>query len=551
MEVLSFQVFKTLAGFWKPSVEYAPEISVVPQAAAASAHATRIVGLSKLVRTQTDHQPLDQIVHIFKTTQTLDCMLTKIFPKSSRGSSVIKACCLDVSKTGEEVYLAGLENRGNQILPVVHICKFDFYLPILQTIELSSSMGILNIQKLRRMEQNNNFIAACDRHMMIYDLDNKRCWRLMDVLAADIQDFSQAKDTIVMKAVDDGEYKMVKIEDGVKELLQELVIQQPATPKDSLSQNQAALIHSGLTSPTNNPAGVSPVAPAYQPAVSSVHTPPNAPAPNPLDASLRQPQRHNTDQPNRSISPSPQLTSPKKQKAYKRPAAPTIYSSSRYEGYNLFKVLVPGSGSLEKLAVNKHMTKIICSGSKVFILEDPSKPGHPIESADFESRLKTSTEIGTLRSPDKRVFSIKATPSHHLIVHEDVTNDLVIIDMSGKEITRYKARGKFKFSTLGLTSIEPPAKRALHRRERTHGLVLRRHLDLQGQPQRPLLQRDQEGHGVAGQGQRRSRAAHRGEAERPRVPAAVRLPRLLQDQLHQRREVRGAQHRRGVFVPWL
>lgn len=32
-------------------------------------------------------------------------------------------------------------------------------------------------------------------------------------------------------------------------------------------------------------------------------------------------------------------------------------------------------------------------------------------------------------------------------MHEDVTNDLVIVDMAGKEITRYKARGKFKFST--------------------------------------------------------------------------------------------------------
>jgi hypothetical protein len=311
---------------------------------------------------------------------------------------VIKACCLDVSRTGEEVYLAGLENRGNQILPVVHLCKLDFYLPLLQTIELSSSMGIVNIQKIRRMEQNNNFIVACDRHLMIYDLDNKRCWRLMDVVTADIQDFSQAKDTIVVKAAEDGEYKMIKIEDGVKELLQELTVQQPNTPKDSNGQQLPTVMQSGITSPTNNPATATPVSPIYQPVASSAQTPLQVPATNQLDASIRQPQHHNPEQPNRSISPAPQLSTPKKQKVFKRPAAPTVYSSNRYEGYNLFKVPVPGSGSLEKVAVNKHMSKVICSGTKVFILEDPTKPGHPIEGGDFESRVKTATEIGTLRS---------------------------------------------------------------------------------------------------------------------------------------------------------
>ena len=75
---------KTLAGFWKPAVEYPPEISVVPQAAAASAHGTRVVGLSKLVRSQADQQPLDQIIHMHKADQTFDCLLTKLFPKSSR-----------------------------------------------------------------------------------------------------------------------------------------------------------------------------------------------------------------------------------------------------------------------------------------------------------------------------------------------------------------------------------------------------------------------------------------------------------------------------------
>lgn len=46
----------------------------------------------------------------------------------------------------------------------------------------------------------------------------------------------------------------------------------------------------------------------------------------------------------------------------------------------------------------------------------------------------------------KKAFSIRSTPSGHLLIQEETSNDLLILDSEGNETTRFKAKAKFGFS---------------------------------------------------------------------------------------------------------
>ena len=133
---------------------------------------------------------------------------------------MIKAFCIDSNKSGDDVYIAGLENQSSQVLPVVYICKFEAYFSLIQVVQLSSTMNVTNIVKIRRFEGNNNFVVACNSHLMIYDIADKKIWKLMDVHNEDIVDFALCKDTIVTKGVGYGPFKMVKIDDSIKSLIE-------------------------------------------------------------------------------------------------------------------------------------------------------------------------------------------------------------------------------------------------------------------------------------------------------------------------------------------
>ena len=326
----------------------------------------------------------------------------------------MKACCLEASKSGEEAYFAGLENRSDQILPVVFITKFDFYFPIIHIVELSNTMGITNISKMSRLRENNNFIVSCDNHLMIYDVENKKNWKLMDLHKEDIQDFTHHKDTIITKGKGFGSYKMIKIDDDLKELVEPLKTQQqpqknhflnPGPPNNRGLENQAQS-PSHSTTQTNVMIKDSYANMKYQPVVSSAqHQEKDRNNEDLMDSPTKFPNKHLTEQPSRSgLSLSP--INARSKPVYKRPALPIVFGlNTKYEGYSIYKKKISPSGGLEKVAVNKTMSRIFCSnGSRIFLMEDHSKPGYPIEAKDLEKEGLRLSEIGKVDSHRKEDF---------------------------------------------------------------------------------------------------------------------------------------------------
>ena len=104
--VTSLKVIKKMTNFWKPEIEYPKEIEVIPQAAAIEKEASKIFGLSKLVRREKGSQILDQIIYLYKNEQNVSYLLNKIFPKSS-----ISFIC-----SGEGLLFGGLKIRRRSLL---------------------------------------------------------------------------------------------------------------------------------------------------------------------------------------------------------------------------------------------------------------------------------------------------------------------------------------------------------------------------------------------------------------------------------------------------
>ena len=119
-----------------------------------------------------------------------------------------------------------------------------------------------------------------------------------------------------------------------------------------------------------------------------------------------------------------------------------IHQTSPFNNLTAFKCALPGGMPAEKVAVNKKFTRIYCAGAKIVCLADSSNSSAAITPQAFESRMTHKEVWG------QPVFGLKATPSGRLMVHENVSNDLLVIDKAGKEVARYNSMSRFVFSTL-------------------------------------------------------------------------------------------------------
>lgn len=351
---------------------------------------------------------------------------------------------MDVLRSGEEFLLGGFERPHSHQLPVVYMIKMDSGFQVLNVINLTSQTGLHSISRIRRFDQNNNFVAACDNSLVIYDISERRAWKLADVMTENIGEFCICKDTIVLKGEGMGPFKMIKIDESIKSIYDTQIgvggheSGQPAKPDAvpaTQTQNQVPPASSNLASPQAS----------YSQPRESVEV--IRKGPDILTKS------------DNSVSGANQKSSLSLSRMTSRPQPPIVYTSNKYENYSLMKIPVPGSGGLEKVTANKKLNKIFCCSSKqIHLLEFPSNQiGIPIVIGEGETmNVKNTLNLSIFRpNIDISGFGVKLTPSNHLIIHENGSNDLIILDGTGTEVTRYKAKSKFIFSRFSIIQPQP------------------------------------------------------------------------------------------------
>lgn len=290
---------------------------------------------------------------------------------------------MDVLRSGEEFLLGGFERPHSHQLPVVYMMKMDSGFQVLNVINLSSQTGLRSMGQIKRFEQNNNFVATCDNCLIIYDISERRAWKLADVMTENIAEFSICKDTIVLKGEGMGPFKMIKIDESIKSIYDTQVAvgghesgqsAKPEAIQTNTAQNQIPPASSNLASPQAS----------YTQPRESVEIVRKGPeiltkSENSVSASNQ-----------KSISMS-RITS--------RPQPPIVYTSNKYENYSLMKVPITGSGGLEKVTANKKLSKIFCCSAKqIHLLEFPSnQTGLPIFFTDDQpANPKNSLNLSSL-----------------------------------------------------------------------------------------------------------------------------------------------------------
>ena len=262
---------------------------------------------------------------------------------------------MDIMKSGEEFLLGGFEQPHSHLLPVLYMIKMDFGFQVLNVINLTSQPGIKSIQRLKRFELNDNFAVACDQSLIIYDIAERRAWKLTDTMSEDIFDFCMCKDTIVLKGDGTGPFKMVKIDESIRTIydvpVTVAVVESPPVVKQDVIQTQNQTL---ILPASSNLA--SPQASFSQPKeATEVRKGPEILTKSEFSVSQTNP---------RSLTTSKTST---------RPQPPVVYTSNKYENYSLYRIPVSGSGGLEKITANKKFNKIFaCSNKQVHMIEQPA-----------------------------------------------------------------------------------------------------------------------------------------------------------------------------------
>ena len=59
-----------------------------------------------------------------------------------------------------------------------------------------------------------------------------------------------------------------------------------------------------------------------------------------------------------------------------------------------------------------------------------------------------STKVNLFLNLDNPFFSIRSTPSGHILLQEPISNDLILLDSKANEVTRHKGRQKLTFRKI-------------------------------------------------------------------------------------------------------
>lgn len=292
---------------------------------------------------------------------------------------------------------------------------------------------------MRRLPGTNNFLIACDSHLALHDIENDRTYMIDNLHSTKIADFAINRDVIVSKGVDKGPFVIVKIDDKLAHVYQ---------PNPDLMASKSVV---GLErSPEPQKREISPFQATRSPSPST---------PKKESGFL---QANNQMDINFSAVSQSKLESPKSEISSGLQRSTVLYKQGEYEKIAVHKYSLPSGEPLEKITINKKFTKIFCGAKKVYMLAT-SPPAVTLSPEVFTSKLECKELYGSLKiDAGKQIFGLKCTPSSHLILQEANSNDLVVIDQRGNELTRYKAQSKFEFSRRVLTSFESLQESSFH-----------------------------------------------------------------------------------------
>ena len=116
--------------------------------------------------------------------------------------------------------------------------------------------------------------------------------------------------------------------------------------------------------------------------------------------------------------------------------------------------------------MNHNGTKLYAGGKGLYIFEKDAKDDKVYKVLTYDGNDK------------KQFFGLKATPTGYIMIQEQVTNDMVVLDETGEELNRYPGAQKHIFRSRLSPSFLPVPQPALQRRTRHLTLVLRHHLHL-------------------------------------------------------------------------
>lgn len=338
----------------------------------------------------------------------LDCFLVVIQHNTA------KVCSLETARSGE-VFFGVLEPATNGSIAVVYKCRVEPYFPIVAEFRPGFSRPVNSLSRVRRIPGTDNFVVSCDQHLAVISEKTKRVWILENIHETPIADFIILKDNIFSIPVGVGYLVLTKIDETQKDLFsQDINLMASA---NTTNENLSTIRSKVEISPFSNSRSQSPTPrgnlnPDIYPKVAEFTV-----------SGLNTSRSTTPEKPDKSLA-----------------SSTLIHQSSPFDNLAAFKYMVPGGQPIEKVSSNKKFTRIYVGSQKVVCLSDDSNPSGMITPQTFENKL-IPKDIW-----NQSLFGLKVTPSGMLIIQENGSNDMVVVDKTGKEVARYKSMSKFVFS---------------------------------------------------------------------------------------------------------
>jgi hypothetical protein len=130
-------------------------------------------------------------------------------------------------------------------------------------------------------------------------------------------------------------------------------------------------------------------------------------------------------------------------KPVSRPGSPKpiVFKQSKYESFKRTKIDCPFiQEPFEKLAVSGKGNRLFAGGKGLYIFEKDEVDELKYKVLSFEGNEK------------KMFFALKGTVKGYVLIQEQTSNDMVLLDETGDEVQRFKGGNKAIFSTSFVTS---------------------------------------------------------------------------------------------------
>lgn len=300
-----------------------------------------------------------------------------------------KITAMEVSADGNTVYLAATEdNRDtrhattNPEVPKIVAATFDKELRFISGIPLHHHQYV-RINRLKRVKGEEILIGGCYKHFCVVeyvDKNLKEIGSIPNVHNGDIIDFELKDKTLYSRGMLESSIKVTTL-GGLKKEVEPAVASIRSTDRDMYG------------------------APTKPKEISQI---PNSPK-----------------KASRAPSPNP---SPTNASQIVNIPSPIVVAPSKYDKFEWYKIDTSfiSPDSFEKIAVGPKGDRVYAGGKGLFIFEKDSMDETKFKALNYDGNSK------------KRIFSLRATRSGHLILQEAITNDLIVTDNTGEEISRDK-----------------------------------------------------------------------------------------------------------------